>query len=299
MTVLSEESEVDPANEEISLHLMELLAGHGRHTEALRCYARLEAALLEKDAEPWKATKALTQQLRSMATTKVSLERHALFIPLQTAESQIGRERETGIVSPCSELQIPQQAPSLWTIPYPRNPFFTGRQELLTYVHDQLYQTTAVAVTQAQAICGLGGIGKTQVVLEYAYRYRQEYQAIFWVKADTRENLLADFLAIASLLQLPEQSAGDRAVTAAAVRHWFQLHERWLLILDNADDLMLVREFLPSGHQGHVLLTTRMQALGGLAYGVQVEEMDQEIGVLFLLRRAGLLPQGGVGAGRN
>ncbi len=208
VAVLSEESEADSANEEIALHLMELLARHGRHAEALRCYARLEAALLEHDAEPWKATKALVQQLRSMATTKVSLERHALFIPLQ-AESQIEGERETRAVSPGSELQIPQQAPSLWTVPFPRNPFFTGRQELLTSIHDQLHQTPAVAVTQAQAICGLGGIGKTQVALEYAYRYRQEYQAIFWVKADTRENLLADFLAMASLLHLPEQSAGD------------------------------------------------------------------------------------------
>jgi tetratricopeptide (TPR) repeat protein len=289
VTVLGEESEAAPTNEEIALHLMELLARNGRHAEALRCYARLEAALLEHDAEPWKATKALAQQLRSMATTKISLERHALFIPLQ-AESQIEGERETRAVSPGSELQIPQQAPSLWTVPYPRNPFFTGRQELLTSIHNQLHQTPAVAVTQAQAICGLGGIGKTQVALEYAYRYRQEYQAIFWVKADTRENLLADFLATARLLQLPEQSAGDRAVTATAVRHWFQFHERWLLILDNADDLVLVRGFLPSGHQGHVLLTTRMQAVGGLAYGVQIEEMDQEVGALFLLRRAGLLP---------
>ena len=80
------------------------------------------------------------------------------------------------------------------------------------------------------------------------------------------------FLAIARLLRLPEQSAEDRAVTAAAVKHWFQSHERWLLILDNVDDLMLVRAFLPPGHQGHILLTTRTQALGGLAYGVQVEE---------------------------
>lgn len=88
---------------------------------------------------------------------------------------------------PVGRLPIPQQAPSLWTVPYPRNPFFTGRQELLTSLHDQLHQTPAVAVTQAQAICGLGGIGKTQVALEYTYRYCQEYHAIFWIKADTRE----------------------------------------------------------------------------------------------------------------
>lgn len=160
---------------------------------------------------------------------------------------------------------------------------------MLTRLHGLLNKKNTTETVTPYALCGLGGIGKTQTVLEYAYRYQQEYRAIFWIKADTHENLLADFLAIARLLQLPEQSAQDRTVAATAVKHWLQSHERWLLILDNADDLTLARGFLPSG-QGHILLTTRMQALGGLAYGVQVESMDQEIGTLFLLRRAGLHP---------
>jgi tetratricopeptide (TPR) repeat protein len=180
--------------------------------------------------------------------------------------------------------------PQFWYVPHLRNPFFTGREELLFHLHEVLHtQKQTVAVTQ-RALCGLGGIGKTQIALEYAYRYQREYQAIFWIKADTRENLLADFLALAKLLHLREQAAQERAITIAAVKRWFQSHERWLLILDNADDLALVREFLPSAQHGHTLLTTRTQALGGLAHSIQVEEMNQEVGALFLLRRAGLLP---------
>src|SRR5260370_41823403 len=104
VAVLGAESEADPTNEEIAFHLMELLARHGRHAEALRCYARLEAALLEHDAEPWQASKALAQQLRSMETMKASPDRHALVMPLQAAESQMGGERETGMVSAGSEF---------------------------------------------------------------------------------------------------------------------------------------------------------------------------------------------------
>ena len=71
----------------------------------------------------------------------------------------------------------------IWNIPYRRNLFFTGRETLLTHVHNHLTSSKAAALTQAQAISGLGGIGKTQIALEYAYRYKQEYQAIFWVRA--------------------------------------------------------------------------------------------------------------------
>ena len=54
------------------------------------------------------------------------------------------------------------------------------------------------------ALCGLGGIGKTQIAIEYTYRFYHEYEAVLWLKADTRENLLANFLSITSLLKLTE-----------------------------------------------------------------------------------------------
>jgi hypothetical protein len=57
---------------------------------------------------------------------------------------------------------------SAWNVPYVRNPFFTGREELLKQLHDNLAQNKAAALTQAQAISGLGGIGKTQTAVEYA-----------------------------------------------------------------------------------------------------------------------------------
>jgi hypothetical protein len=55
--------------------------------------------------------------------------------------------------------------PPIWNIPYPRNPFFTGRDEILTHIHTQLRTGQATALSQAQAINGLGGIGKTQIAL--------------------------------------------------------------------------------------------------------------------------------------
>src|SRR5260221_483946 len=147
----------------------------------------------------------------------------------------------------------------------------------------------ASALTQPQTISGLGGIGKTQIALEYAYRHRQTYRAILWMQADTREALILGFISLANLLQLPHKDAQDQNVIVEAVKHWLETHERWLLILDNADDLMLLDEFLPTRSAGHMLLTTRAQAQGLLAHAIEVEQMEPAEAALLLLRRAKVL----------
>ncbi len=183
----------------------------------------------------------------------------------------------------------------MWNVPYRRNLFFTGREDLLAQLHERLGATGAAALTQPQthAISGLGGIGKTQIAIEYAYRYRDDYRFVLWVSA-TPEGLLTDVVKLAVLLGLPEQQEQDQAITVAAVQRWLATHPHWLLILDNADDLEVVRDFLPAESPGHVLLTTREQAAGSLAQPISVERMDQLEGTLLLLRRARVLAPGAV-----
>jgi len=177
----------------------------------------------------------------------------------------------------------------LWNVPFPRNPFFTGREAILTDLRSTLTSNQRAAITQPQAISGLGGIGKTQTAIEYAYRYQDDYLAVLWVRSSTREELLIDFIAIANLLHLPEKDAQDQSITINAVKGWLETHTRWLLILDNADELDLLRAFMPGGNTGHILLTTRAQSMSGLAHKVTIARMGREEGVLLLLRRAGLI----------
>ncbi len=176
-----------------------------------------------------------------------------------------------------------------WTVPYARNAFFTGREELLHELHARLNRDHSLALTQAQALSGLGGIGKTQTAIEYAYRYRAHYQAVQWVRAETQETLSADFVSMATALHLQNIDEHDPQRTIEAVRRWLRDHSGWLLILDNVEDLGLLRRFLPLEPVGHLLLTTRLQATGPLAQHLDIEQMDMEEGTLFLLRRAGLI----------
>jgi len=130
--------------------------------------------------------------------------------------------------------------PAIWNIPYARNPFFLGRENELTQIRYRLQVGQAMALSQPQAIGGLGGIGKTQIALEYAYRYHQDYIAVLWAHAENTQELISSYVAIASLLRLPERDVKEQNIAVQAVKIWLQTHRDWLLILDNADDLALL-----------------------------------------------------------
>ena len=187
---------------------------------------------------------------------------------------------------------------SVWNVPYLRNLHFTGREELLDLLdqhlsagtHDDSTTTRRAALTQPQAIKGLGGIGKTQIAVEYAYRVREQfrYTHILWINAASEEALITSFVTLAGLLPaFPAKSETDQRKLVAAIKRWLEeCKQRWLLIFDNADDVSLIQEYLPTIGNGSVLLTTRFSAVGSLASSIEVETMSFIEGTYLLLRRA-------------
>ncbi|MEC4887617.1 MAG: hypothetical protein SAL70_40850 [Scytonema sp. PMC 1070.18] len=95
---------------------------------------------------------------------------------------------------------------------------------------------------------------------------------------------------LAELLKLPISQEKDESLIIPVVKQWLVTHDNWLLILDNADEIPMLREFLPGAHQGHVLLTTRAQATG-IYQRIEIKKMQPEDGALLLLRRAKLITE--------
>ena len=193
---------------------------------------------------------------------------------------------ELGFIPPVTSYKETVEVTLFWRVPLRRNPFFTGRAGILEELDALLRTSEAVTPTQSYALYGLGGIGKTQLVVEYAYQHAREFAAIFWIGAESVETIVASFLDIAEVLQLPQRQEADQQQAIAAVQRWLTTHPGWLLIWDNLEDQELFQRFLPSTRHGVNLITTRSQAVGTLAQGIEVQTMEPEEGMLFLLRRA-------------
>ena len=185
-----------------------------------------------------------------------------------------------------SSISPSARFPNLWSVPYPQNPFFTGRQDILHHLHDLLSRQHTMPLVRSWAVSGLGGIGKTQTVLEYAYRYRLDYSAVLWVSAETTESLLASFVAIAELLKLPKRRLREQFGVVDAVMRWLTDQANWLLIFDHVEEPELLGNFLPSAHRGCLLFTSRRQGLGLTSHSLRLNQMTLEEGMRFLLHRA-------------
>jgi len=173
--------------------------------------------------------------------------------------------------------------PPHWNVPHNRNPNFTGRGDLLTALHEQLNSGEATAVTQA--IKGLGGVGKTQLAVEYAYRHRDDYEIVWWVRSEEPAKLAADYAGLAEHLGIEQEQ--DQKKVIAAVRQALQQRGRWLLVFDNVPEPKDVKGYIPQGGSGHVIVTSLYQAWGGVAKPLSVEVFERPQSVEFLCKRTG------------
>jgi tetratricopeptide (TPR) repeat protein len=182
--------------------------------------------------------------------------------------------------------------PRIWGDIPQRNKNFTGRDEILTRLRRSIVSRVTAVVPEEplpQALQGLGGVGKTAVAIEYAHRYRGDYDVVWWISADQLPLVRASLAKLALALALPE-SPGTTGIEGAAraaldALRRGQPYSRWLLIFDNADQPEDFPDLIPQG-SGDVLITSRNHRWGGTADIVQMNVFNRMESVEFLRKRA-------------
>jgi Tfp pilus assembly protein PilF len=172
-----------------------------------------------------------------------------------------------------------------WSVPYGRNVHFTGREDELADLSKSLASNDPVR--RVQVISGLGGVGKTQLALEFVYRNKANYKIIWWINADEPATLALGYAKLATHLgmHVPEGTSLDD------IRHALRrkLNERkdWLLIFDNVAGADDIKNYLPQDRVGHVLITSRNPNWGAIGRPLLLKPMKRVDSVQFLLHRTG------------
>lgn len=175
----------------------------------------------------------------------------------------------------------------------PRNMVFTGREELLDQLESGLREGPTAVLPHA--LHGMGGVGKSQLALEYVYRHATEYDIVWWIPAERPTQIAQALVELAQRLRLPVTGEALTAVPAVleALRTG-NPYGRWLLVFDNAESPEAVREYFPtapgSGPIGSILVTSRNPQWNTLAHPLEVDVFEREESIHLLQRRNPDLP---------
>lgn len=250
-----------PFHEGLQRQLMLSLYRSGRQTEALQAYQRMRRTFADElGIEPGRELQALEKAILNQ-------------------DPQINPSRPRSMGAADTEPPI-----RLWVMP-PRNPHFTGRNDVLTQLKVQLNQSPGTLAVQA--LYGLGGVGKTELAIEYAHRFAHDYEIIWWIDAGQPALIPEQLCRLAVRLGIPDRGISvetvDRVLTELATR------PRWLMIFDNADRPEEIAQYRPAG-TGDFLVTSRSPRWGALGGRIEVDVLDRLETITLLQRWVPRLP---------
>ncbi|XWW96109.1 hypothetical protein V2A60_004079 [Cordyceps javanica] len=228
------------------------------------------------------------------------------------ARIHVGNSSVTHVHNYADTHDQPEEAPVPFSLmPFSRDPDFIARGDIL----DQIATHCGQAAGRA-ALVGLGGVGKSQLAIEYSYQARDEKKDawIFWVHAGTRARVEEGFRAIADAVKLPGRYK-PKADIPQLLYTWLsdERNGKWLMILDSADDQEVfygvekssgqrpLASYLPQSPNGAILVSTRDQAFAVRLTGsyksiIKVGPMKAEEALSFLEKKLGALFEPDLGA---
>ena len=183
-------------------------------------------------------------------------------------------------------LELPSEGKKKGTLPtnnlpFSRNHHFVGREQVFEKICKAFENNDAISLTQA--IKGMGGVGKTQTALEYAYRYADRYSGIWWVTSETEFAVISEYRQFAIEMGLLSEQQQDKDVIIRAVLAWMDRHNRWLFIYDNVESLSGNTRWWPRDNRNHILITTRNKI--NPIEQIDIDVFEKEEAIEFLEKR--------------
>lgn len=174
------------------------------------------------------------------------------------------------------ETQYPGRLPDN-NLP-PRNRYFVGRDINIQKIFEELKNNSVVQIV------GFAGIGKTQLAIEYAYRYGDSYSSAIWViSALDKSTVLDGFTEFCAKVGIKLSDSCSENELQKVIKKWLKNNTSWLIIVDDLIDFKIIDDYLPTNGSGHILITTRSQDFEmGVVFNIDVLSNEEAMKVLKL-----------------
>ncbi|OXS35119.1 FxSxx-COOH system tetratricopeptide repeat protein [Streptomyces sp. XY006] len=188
----------------------------------------------------------------------ITLDGQSEDVARQELLSHFGLSTHTSQDTAWAGPRFPGLQPTVWNLSM-RNTGFVGRVDQLDALRNA-FDYSGAGYSPPQVLCGLTGVGKRQIALEYAHRFASQYDLVWWVPAATPESVQDSFTKLAREVNVKtggQRSGEERQALLDDLRQarYPQLR-RWLLVFDGASDQQAVEDYIPTGGSGHVLITS-------------------------------------------
>ncbi|BAH44559.1 hypothetical protein BBR47_35820 [Brevibacillus brevis NBRC 100599] len=176
-----------------------------------------------------------------------------------------------------------KQLPLINNLPFKRNINFIGREVELKKIRDYFIEPDIGH--KSFIVSGLGGMGKTQIAVEYSYRNIDNYRVVWWIHAENQNSILADIESLLIELKIPIKDEKNDSIVLKQLKRWMEQNNNWLLVFDNANSEEEIDNYLPNLFNGHVLITSRDSNWPGYNYPLTIDKLNREHSMDFLIRK--------------
>lgn len=166
-----------------------------------------------------------------------------------------------------------------------QNKYFSGRVDVLEYIDSLFNKEKKDTISICQTISGLGGIGKTQLSIQYAYNYHYKYKTCIWfVDAESSSSIYNSFSVFVQQFNLFLPKNYNTKDLQRAIKAWLSENRGWLVILDNLENVDTILPYLPDKINGQILITTRNTRLDyGTPFLLNVFDLNEAL--IFMKKR--------------
>ncbi|KAK1775513.1 tetratricopeptide repeat domain-containing protein [Copromyces sp. CBS 386.78] len=251
-------------------------------------------------------------ELHGTGATHMSDQQTSTYVNIGSRQSSQQQEIET-LLENFAIKQANPRTPCFMVETFARNTSFFGRDDVLRQLDDCLLPSADLLVssqpdrTRIGLLCGMGGLGKTETAIEYAYSRRDKFDAIFWVRAEDSSKLETDIAQIAVRLGIQDPNEpDDKIINRGLALEWLldpfrveytadgqvKVSASWLVIFDNADDPDLLAPYRDVANSGAVLLTSRSplakSAFSDRAVDISIQPFSSKESAKFLQKITGV-----------